>query len=480
MGASNLILAGAVALVLTLALFAAVRSRFVRGRLVFSAWLFLAFLGLELAVTQGYGDLEVVAALGRLVFVLAFVNLVIALLVNPWRDSRPSDRFPAIVQDVTVVGLFFVIATVLMREQLLATSAVGAVVVGFALQDTLGNFFAGMAIQIEKPFRVGHWISIGGSEGQVQEVTWRATKLRTKNGQFLIVPNSVISKDAILNYSEPTIPTRLEVEVGASYLTPPNEVKQAIHRAMANAPLVLSDPEAVVMVKGFGASSVDYAAKFWIEDYARDNQAKDQVRTNIWYEFRRSNIEIPYPIQIEYSREEQPLRVDSHVDAAATQLSAIDLFSTLTPEARRGLARAAGDHLFAAGEADRPSGRPRQLDVRGPARQRHGDARAIGPAGGHHHERRVLRRDVDADRRSAHRDRARRGRRAGAGDCRRGHAPARAVHARVAGAHQQGRFGSPRRPGASRSHRRSCRRGTDAGAADPTCADPGLPATLRI
>ena len=409
MGASNLILAGAVALVLTLALFAAVRSRFVRGRLVFSAWLFLGFLGLELAVTQGYGDLEVVAALGRLVFVLAFVNLVIALLVNPWRDSRPSDRFPAIVQDVTVIGLFFVIATVLMREQLLATSAVGAVVVGFALQDTLGNFFAGMAIQIEKPFRVGHWISIGGSEGQVQEVTWRATKLRTKNGQFLIVPNSVISKDPILNYSEPTIPTRLEVEVGASYLTPPNEVKQAIHRAMANAPLVLSDPEAVVMVKGFGGSSVDYAAKFWIEDYARDNQAKDQVRTNIWYEFRRSNIEIPYPIQIEYSREEQPLRVDSpyrrcgRAAVGDRSVLAAHAGSQARPGARGGRSpvRRRRSH--------RPSGRPGQLDVRGPARQRDGDARAIGAAGGHHHERRVLRRDVDADRRSAHRDRPGRG-----------------------------------------------------------------------
>ena len=79
----------------------------------------------------------------------------------------------------------------LLREQLLTTSAVGAVVVGFALQDTLGNLFAGLAIQIEKPFRVGHWMQVGEREGQVQEITWRATKLRTKAGQFLIVPNSV-------------------------------------------------------------------------------------------------------------------------------------------------------------------------------------------------------------------------------------------------------------------------------------------------
>ena len=165
MDVSTLILAGAAALAVTLALLGRVRSRFVRGRLVFSAWLLLAFLGLELAVGQGLGDGPLVSALARLVFVLALVNLTVALLVNPWRDDRPSDRVPAIVQDVAVIGLFPVIATVLMREQLLATSAVGAVVVGFALQDTLGNFFAGLAIQIEKPFRVGHWIRVGGPRG---------------------------------------------------------------------------------------------------------------------------------------------------------------------------------------------------------------------------------------------------------------------------------------------------------------------------
>lgn len=350
MTASTLILAGAVALVLTLALIVAVGSRFVRGRLVFSAWLFLAFLILELAVNQGVGDLTIVAAVARLVFVLAVVNLIVALIVNPWRESRPSDRFPAIVQDVTVIGLFFLIATVLMREQLLATSAVGAVVVGFALQDTLGNFFAGLAIQIEKPFRVGHWIRIGESEGQVQEVTWRATKLLTKDGQFLIVPNSVISRDPILNYSEPTVPTRIDIDVGTSYLTPPNEVRAAIARALADTPLVLQSIPPQVHLHAFGASSLDFKVRFWIEDYGTELEARDQVRTRLWYEFRRANIEIPWPIQIEYSREEQPVRTPDHVDAAAMQLGGIDLFATLTPATRHELARVSADHLFAAGE----------------------------------------------------------------------------------------------------------------------------------
>ncbi|HEX6164247.1 MAG TPA: mechanosensitive ion channel family protein [Vicinamibacterales bacterium] len=283
--------------------------------------------------------------------VLAIVNAVVTLLANPWRQDRPSDRFPAIVQDFTVIVLFGIIGTVLLREQLLTTSAVGAVVVGFALQDTLGNLFAGLAIQIEKPFRVGQWVQFGDREGQVQEITWRATKLRTKSGQFLIVPNSVISKEPVLNHSEPTIPTRIDVEIGASYSAPPNDVKRAMMEAMANSPLVMKAPEPQVVIKDFGDSAIIYLAQFWIEDYAVDRTARDQVRSNLWYTFRRHNIEIPFPIQVQYERDEEPVRTDRHIAAAAEHLGAVDLFKPLTADARNALSSASREHLFAGGEA---------------------------------------------------------------------------------------------------------------------------------
>jgi small-conductance mechanosensitive channel/CRP-like cAMP-binding protein len=303
------------------------------------------------AVRQGIGDTALLSALARLALVLALVNAVVALIANPWKQDRPSDRFPAIVQDFLVIVLFMVIGTMLLREQLLTTSAVGAVVVGFALQDTLGNLFAGLAIQIEKPFRVGHWVQIADREGQVQEITWRATKLRTKAGQFLIVPNSVISKEPVLNFSEPTIPTRIEVEIGASYSTPPNEVKQAIHEAIANSPAAMRTPEPQVTLTGFGASAVDYVAQFWIEDYAIDRTARDQVRTNLWYTFRRRNIDIPFPIQVQYDRTEEPLRTSENVASAAALLGGLELFKTLDVDARYALSKASSEHLFAAGEA---------------------------------------------------------------------------------------------------------------------------------
>lgn len=351
MSAGSLLLAGGATLVVALGLVVAIPSRYIRGRLWFSIVLLLTFVALELALGRGLGDEELIAAVARLAFVLALINLVVSVAANPWRDNRPSDRFPAIVQDVAMIAAFTLVATVLMKEQLLTTSAVGAVVVGFALQDTLGNLFAGLAIQIEKPFRVGHWIAIGDREGQVQEITWRATKLITKAGQFLIVPNGIIAKEAILNYSEPTVPTRLLVEVGISYATPPNDTKAAISEALVQCPLVSTSPPPLVLLHDFGGSALTYRIWFWIGDYALELEARDQVRSSLWYVFRRRNIEIPYPTQVEYSREEAPARSDADVIAAASHLGDIDLFATIDEDTRLALARSSHEHIFAAGEA---------------------------------------------------------------------------------------------------------------------------------
>ena len=182
------------------------------------------------------------------------------------------------MQDAIVIALFAIVATLFMQEKVLATTAVGAVVIGFALQDTLGNLFSGLAIQIEKPFRVGHWVTIAGTDGLVSEVTWRATKLRTKAGNFVIVPNSVVAKETITNYSEPTQDTRLEVEVGASYDTPPNEVKAVIATALRDEPLLAcraATPE--VLIVDFAASA-DHLPRARLDDRLRGRHARPRSR----------------------------------------------------------------------------------------------------------------------------------------------------------------------------------------------------------
>ena len=292
-----------------------------------------------------------IRSIANLGLAMAVITFAVVVFANPLREDRLPTAIPNILQDAIIVGAFMVLGTFLMQEKFLTTSAVSAVVLGFALQDTLGNAFSGLAIQVEKPFHVGHWIRIGEHEGRVEEITWRATKLRTKATNFVIVPNATIAKESIINYSEPVIPTRLQVEVGASYDATPDLVKNALHESLDNAALVLRDPKPDVLLVEFGASAITYRARFWIDDFARDLEACDQVRTNVYYSFKRHGIEIPWPIQVEYHREAAPARAPGLTDEFASLLGQTALFAVLDENERRACAALGTERLYTMGEA---------------------------------------------------------------------------------------------------------------------------------
>jgi small-conductance mechanosensitive channel/CRP-like cAMP-binding protein len=340
-------------LLLALVIRTASVNRLVRGKLRLSFLLALVYLVLTVALGRLGLTPEMAArvlSVTQLCLALAIINLVVVTAINPLRVDRVPERFPNIVQDTIIIGLFVMVATVVMQEKFLTTSAVGAVVIGFALQDTLGNMFAGLAIQVEKPFRVGHWITVGPFEGKVSEVTWRATKIRTKAGNLVILPNAFISKEAITNFSEPTAPTRLEVEVGVSYGVPPDQVKAAIAEALRNAPLALAEPAPDILVRDFGASAVVYLVRFWIDDFAKDTAARDQVRSAIYYSLRRHGYEIPFPIQVEIPRPEEPERASERIDRLSRTLKPVDLFAPLEGEQLTELAARAAERIYGKGE----------------------------------------------------------------------------------------------------------------------------------
>jgi len=328
-------------------------NRLIARKLRLTAYLLAGFgiiLAVRARVAVDPGLAPQLEAVQWLLLLLAAITAIVALGVNPWREDRVPDRFPAIVQDAMVLGLFLIVATISFPERLAMTSAVGAVVIGFALQDTLGNAFAGLAIQIEKPFRVGHWISVGAFEGRVSEITWRATRLRTKSGNFVIVPNSVMSKEAITNYSEPVSPTRLHVEVGLGYDVPPSRAKAALLEAIRQAPLALADPAPDVLLVEYAASSLTYRARFWVQDFRVDGEAMDQVRTAMFYALKRAGLEVPYPIQVEYQREDAPVDRDAPARARAQALAGVPMFAGLTEEERALLAAACEERAYGAGE----------------------------------------------------------------------------------------------------------------------------------
>lgn len=354
------------ALAATLFVWSVTLNPLIKRKLKPSILLLAGYIALHLlfAIRPSLGGLEATDAASpvrpfeRLALTAAIINLLVIGLINPLRSDRVRDRFPAIVQDAIVIGFLLIVATFVFNEQLLTTSAVGAVVVGFALQDTLGNTFAGLAIQSERPFKAGHWIRVGNFEGRVAEITWRATRLRTKSGNFIIVPNNIIAKEAIVNYSEPAVPTRLELDVGVSYGASPVAVKQAMREAMAQSRYVLTSPAPDVLLTSFDASSINYRAQFWIDNYELDERAWDEVRVAIYYVFARRGIEIPYPIQVEYSRE-WPAPDQPGLEAQRKRaIEAVDLFARLSDQQRDEIVRTTVAHTYGDGEVIVRQGQP--------------------------------------------------------------------------------------------------------------------------
>jgi small-conductance mechanosensitive channel/CRP-like cAMP-binding protein len=347
-------LLGVILLVATLAVRALTVNHLIRSKLRLTLLSLGTYTVLNLAAAWPATATGFIAQLGSaelLLLVLGVINLLVALAINPWRVDRVPERFPNIVQDSIIIGTFLLVATLVMQEKLWTASAVSAVVVGFALQDTLGNLFAGLAIQIEKPFRVGHWIVVGGFEGRVAEITWRATKLHTKAGTVVVVPNNIVSKEAISNLSEPAAPTRIHVEVGVSYDAAPSAVKSAIAEALADAPLVLKTPEPDVILTEFGSSAIGYRVRFWIDDYAADDRARDQVRVALYYTFRRRGIQIPYPIQVQYEAEAPTAERSPARERELTRiLQAVDLFRSLSDEERSAILTASVERIYGAGQ----------------------------------------------------------------------------------------------------------------------------------
>jgi small-conductance mechanosensitive channel len=327
-------------------------NRLIRRKLRLSLVLLVGYVAVDLAIAlypMAEGTQVQLAAFARLAVVAALINAAVFLLVNPLRADRVPERFPIILQDAIVIALIL-LASTFLSQQLVTTSAVSAVVLGFALQDTLGNAFAGLAIQSEKPFHVGHWVRVGDYEGRVAEVTWRATKLRTKAGNLVILPNNVVAKEAIVNYSEPAAPFRLEVEVGASYLVPPNKVKAALMEALRHSSRVMTAPTPDVLLVAFDASAINYRVRFWIDDYGADEVSRDEVRTAIYYSFQRHDIEIPWPIQVQYEKDWPQTDANIKVAEEERLLEEVDLFATLPPELRHQVALSAPMAVYGSGE----------------------------------------------------------------------------------------------------------------------------------
>ena len=168
-------------------------------------------------------------------------------------------------------------------------------VVGFALQDILGNLFSGIILNFEDSFKIGDWLRIGDREGRVEQFGWRSFKIRTIDRELIVIPNQSASKAEVVIYGAGRQPVALKIKVGAGYQDSPDRVSAAVLKALEAMPDIRREPPPEVQLADFGDFALNYLVKFWIDDYSRHNIIASDARRRIWYAFRRQGIEIPLP-----------------------------------------------------------------------------------------------------------------------------------------------------------------------------------------
>ncbi|MBA2565308.1 MAG: mechanosensitive ion channel family protein [Gemmatimonadetes bacterium] len=344
----------------------------IRRRALIATWVFVLFALLRLpllALSPTTGDLEGKAAanpayqvldvISLAVFAYALIQALLLFLVDEVLVRRFRIGIPRILSDVALIAIFLVAVMAILYYQtdldvtgIFTTAGVLSLVIGLALQDTLGNVFAGLALQTERPFNVGDWISFGTFEGMVADVSWRSTQFRTRNGDLVTVPNSTLSKETFVNHSAPTRVSGRLVEIGVGYQHAPAHVKRVLLAACAEVPQILEQPEPLVRLKTFGDFAITYEVKYWITDFAAMLDIDESYRTLLWYVFRREGIEIPFPIQVQYEPDvpkagEERERAAEHV---LERLRGVEFLSALNEDELRRLCRGTQLHDYYTGE----------------------------------------------------------------------------------------------------------------------------------
>ena len=351
-------------LLLGLALFFAGRRRGGLFRQVLPQLLLLFLISLAIALCSS-GWLSRLSYSRRLLFILWlffwFLLVVLAVKVLAYFVfdflvlGKQGVHYPKLIKDVVVFILFVVGVLLILKYYLgipltgvLASTAVLTVVIGFALQDILGNLFSGIILNFEDSFKIGDWLRIGEREGRVEQFGWRSFKMRAIDRELIVIPNQSASKAEVVIYGAGRQPVALKIGFGAGYGASPDRVSDAVLKALEGMPAIRREPPPEVQLADFGDFALSYRLKFWIDDYSQHNVIASDARRRIWYAFRRQGIEIPFPKRDVYLKQEKSGEIGREALAAALKRN--DVLAAIEDGDFRALLAAVETRVFGGGE----------------------------------------------------------------------------------------------------------------------------------
>jgi small-conductance mechanosensitive channel len=310
----------------------------------------------DLAVTV-FNILKVILMMTLVVAIVRFVFYIITKAI--YRNAAPGEVSTLLQTVISViiyiVSFFLIFQNVYPSVQLaplFTGSTILGIVVGLALQDTLGNLFAGLALQADQPFQVGDVVIIPGrGEGVVEMVSWRGVKIRTFQNKLLVISNSVLGKETIEVAPKDNLNAKL-VFFNTLYAHSPTRTIQFVREAVRQIENVSQKMRPVVRIRNLGDNGIDFEVKYWLDDYVLQHDTDALIRQRIWYVFQREGIEFAYPTRTLHI---EPKPVETAPEEITTSISEnlnrVSIFNPLSDEEIERLANASTSRVYAPGEA---------------------------------------------------------------------------------------------------------------------------------
>ena len=272
---------------------------------------------------------------------------------------------PLIVQDVVVaIAMVAASVTVLSRagvnlSGLIATSAVFTAMLGFSLQDVIGNIAGGLALQVDNSIEPGDWIKVGDVTGRVVEVRWRHTAVETRNWETVLIPNTVMTKSNVSilgrRRGQPTL-LRRWVYFNVDWRYQPGDVIDVVQNAVRAAHIerVAKEPPPNVVLMDMTDTFGKYAVRYMLNDIAVDDPTDSEVRACVYFALQRADMTLAMPAHAVFLTEEtvdrKAIKTEKQLLRRKRLLEVLPLFKGLSDTERAELARSMKYAPFAKGE----------------------------------------------------------------------------------------------------------------------------------
>ncbi len=179
---------------------------------------------------------------------------------------------------------------------LIASAGIASAVIAFAAKDTIANFFGGISVFLDKPYKIGDYIELDSRErGEVVEIGVRSTRIKTRDDIQISIPNSIIANSKIINESAPIENFRVRVPIGVAYGSDIELVEKILLEISLSNSNILHEPEPRVRFRSFGDSSLNFELLSWAIEPSLRGKTIHELNTAIYHRFNELGVQIPFP-----------------------------------------------------------------------------------------------------------------------------------------------------------------------------------------